>query len=434
MASKLLHWLPLSFAAGCLGAGDFSISHQGKSGELHFTNTFANGIVAIESATTLDGGGNWTPVRSYFSGNIWLAGQVTPLEGMTFYRARQVSLDGGWDGFTNLVKSYGVLTTVAGAGGTGTDGVNKWLPSFEGQAATNALLSRPHTALGDAAGNIYIADKVGHGIRKVRPDGTIITVAGINVSGNGPDYLTNATSVALSNPNGIWVQADGTVYILDMDNAKVRKLDTNGMLRTLFTVPNGGPSSGGRGLWVSADEAQAFVCCSGIIYRWTPASGVATNFAGGFTADLGNIIMDYQGKLLVSDRGGHRVYRVGSDGIPVLVAGNGDFNSPISSGVAATNCQLYQVRGVWPLPTGGFLLATDNGSQIGYVDAGGTIYRLVNGTRNGDHAGDGDWFYDLPDMSKVSKVRAVTMDYFGNILITEHDSGYVRMIRFLPMR
>jgi hypothetical protein len=43
-----------------------------------------------------------------------------------------------------------------------------------------------------------------------------------------------------------------------------------------------------------------------------------------------------------------------------------------------------------------------------------------------------DWFYRDPDSPKVSRVRSVTMDPFGNILFVENDAGYVRMIRFLP--
>jgi hypothetical protein len=94
------------------------------------------------------------------------------------------------------------------------------------------------------------------------------------------------------------------------------------------------------------------------------------------------------------------------------------------------------VRGVAFLPTGAFLLATDKGSQVGYVDTEGVIYRLLNGDAVNQawesHAGDGRWFYDTPNEYKVSEIRAITLDPWGNILITEHDAGYIRMIRFLP--
>jgi hypothetical protein len=91
-------------------------------------------------------------------------------------------------------NSFGILTTIAGAGKS--DDGNEWQSSFEGGPATDAELSRPHMALTDAAGNIYIADKLSHGIRKVTPDGTIHTAAGTNVSGNARDSAIPAVEGA----------------------------------------------------------------------------------------------------------------------------------------------------------------------------------------------------------------------------------------------
>lgn len=89
---------------------------------------------------------------------------------------------------------------------------------------------------------------------------------------------------------------------------------------------------------------------------------------------------------------------------------------------------MYGVRGIWPIPTGGYLLGTDEGSQALYVDPAGIIHVFVNG---GVHSGDGQWFY-APG-NKVSEVCAVSMDSNGNILITENDAGYVRRVDFTRM-
>ncbi len=62
-------------------------------------------------------------------------------------------------------------------------GTNEWLPEFEGGTATASELSRPHMAQADAAGNIYIADKEAHAIRKVTPAGVITTYAGTGTAG-----------------------------------------------------------------------------------------------------------------------------------------------------------------------------------------------------------------------------------------------------------
>src|SRR5262249_7652393 len=69
--------------------------------------------------------------------------------------------------FTNLVNSYGILSTVAGSGQITCVSCDSWQSSFEGGRATNAALSSPHVAMADRAGNIYVADKRANAIRKV---------------------------------------------------------------------------------------------------------------------------------------------------------------------------------------------------------------------------------------------------------------------------
>jgi len=86
------------------------------------------------------------------------------------------------------------------------------------------------------------------------------------------------------------------------------------------------------------------------------------------------------------------------------------------------------VRGVWFLPTGGYLLGTHEGSQIWYVDARDIIHLFVDGQAGNIHSGDGEYFHS-PGF-KIGEVRSVTLDSQGNILITENDFGYVRRIDF----
>src|SRR5688572_21031969 len=71
------------------------------------------------------------------------------------------------DEFAEVAASFGIIDTLAGSGLTRDD--NGWKPEFEGKPATGAELSAPHISLGDAAENIYIADKEAHAIRKVAP-------------------------------------------------------------------------------------------------------------------------------------------------------------------------------------------------------------------------------------------------------------------------
>ena len=323
--------------------------------------------------------------------------------------------------FESVASAYSIIETVAGRGAQSSKTpVNEWDPSFEGGPAVDAELSSPHFAMGDDAGNFYIADKDANSIRKVTPDGTIVTVAGTGLAEDDGDDPGPGTERSLNLPNGIWVRGDSTVYILDTGNAKLRRLSPGGTLTTMFTDPDG--ITGGRGLWVRDDEELVYYASDTTVKKWTPEEGVES-FSTGFL-ELGNLVMDPWGSLVVTDRLGNTVSRLAEDGTPTPIAGNGT-NSGGGDGQSALDTGLVGVRGVWFLPTGGYLLATHAGSQVWYVDTAGIIHLFVDG-RKGSHSGDGDDF-NSPGF-KVSEVRSVTVDAAGNVLITENDAGFVRRV------
>ena len=66
------------------------------------------------------------------------------------------------------------------------------------------------------------------------------------------------------------------------------------------------------------------------------------------------------------------------------------------------------------------------GSQVWYVDTAGIIHLFLDGSPSDAHAGDGEPF-DAPGL-KVSEVRGISLDRDGNVIITEHDCGYVRKV------
>jgi len=327
---------------------------------------------------------------------------------------------GDVDDFLELVGRYNLLVTVAGRGQQRDEGA-EWASAYEGGPAVGAELSRPHMAMADDAGLIYIADKEAHAIRRVDHDGVITTVAGTNTPGDDGDSPGPGTARRLSNPNGLWVRGDGTVYILDLDNGKVRRLDEDGTLSTLFVVPGGITS--GRGLWVSDDERHAFVASGSRLLEWRAAAGVS-ELARGF-GDLGNLALDPAGRLVVTDRAGHRVYRLDAEGLATPIAGNGTTEGG-GDGALALDSGLDEPRAVWFMPSGGFFVGTHEGNQVWYVDTRGVLHLFLDGGDNHAHGGDG-LFFRAPG-KKVSEVRAITVDKAGRILVTENDFGYVRAV------
>ena len=317
--------------------------------------------------------------------------------------------------------SYGTLTHVAGA--AADQNVNSWLEAYEGESALNAELSNPHMAQADAAGNIYIADKESHSILKVTPAGTIQTVAGTHVAGFDGDGT--ALQKQLNNPNGVFVLADGTFYIVDLFNGRLRRVGLDGQMTTVVHETGG---IGGRALWVSPDEQLIYYAgpfSSPSLRRWTPSEGVETVVSG--LASVGNITVDPTGRPIVTEDTGNRVYRINLDGTKTVIAGNGN-TSGGGDGSPAVDTGLDRVRGVACLPNGGIFLATQKGSHIWYVDTSGIIHKVMDCSSTGRvDEGNGE-LYSTPGV-KMSEPRAITIAPNGDLIITASDYGQVRVVQ-----
>ncbi len=408
-----------------------SITTFNKTGQLAWTNATVPGVSTVEVATALSN--NWSPTQNYYS--ITSTGQVTvPVDATNkFLRLRTVDVSPTAQGFTNLIQAYGLMETLCGDGVGRTDGVSYWQPHFEGGVSAYASLSRPHYAMADKAGNIYIADKNSHAVLRISTNGTLYTHCGTHAGGyNGAGPMA-ATNMLLNFPNALWVRSDGVVYVLDTENARVRRVSTNGTAITMFDAKNDTSSGlgGGRCLWVKDDESLAYFGNTDKIKKWTPGGGLQT-LASGFT-ELGTFYVEASGSLIVADRGDHTVWRVLANGNRTQIAGNGTTTGG-GDGSPALSTGLYGPRGVWAVPTGGYLLLLHDGAQLWYVDSANIMHLLVNGLGGNGyvHAGDGQYFY-APNQYNIGEGRSVSMDHAGNIIICESDYGFIRRIRFQRM-
>ncbi len=413
----------------------FGISAVGRDGTVGWSNASPAGVVSVLTATNILG--PWQPRENYFTtdpvGQAWLSERSESPEAL-FCRLLAVDISTNTPRhYTNLLESYGRLETVAGLGQYNDD-FSRWLPAYEGAWATNVQLSRPHISFGDSKGNILIVDQRSSSVLKVTPQGRLYTYAGTHVAGNNGDGPLTATSLQLSNPNGGWMGTNDVLYVLDTDNAKLRRISPEGIMTTLFTAPF--PLGDGRALWVKSDESVVYFGSGGTatnIHKWTPAGGfslVRNDFR-----ELGNISgNENTGDLYISDRGANRVYRLSPENVLTPIAGSGA-QSGGGEGFPALETGLIYPRGVWFLPNGGFFTCEHSpGNRIWYIDPGGIIHRWMNGNdANNKRVGDGQWFYANPQTAKVSRVRAITTDPFGNLIITESNYGYVRRIRFQRM-
>jgi sugar lactone lactonase YvrE len=108
--------------------------------------------------------------------------------------------------------------------------------------ARHVALDNPYSIAFDASGNLYIADTYNNCVRKVDTLGTIDTVAGrcgpfdYDDRSTGPGFTGDggpAIAAQLSHPHGIAVGADGTLYIADTGNSRVRKVGADGTIVTI---------------------------------------------------------------------------------------------------------------------------------------------------------------------------------------------------------
>ncbi|RZL18993.1 MAG: hypothetical protein EOO89_04640 [Pedobacter sp.] len=119
------------------------------------------------------------------------------------------------------ISAEGDVTTLAGDGQPGsTDNSNGKLARF----------SQPNGLTVDRSGNVYVADQLNHKIRKISPTGSVSTFAGTGIAGFNNSSRLLAT---FNNPRGITIDAIGNIYITDVGNQLVRKINNLGVVSTL---------------------------------------------------------------------------------------------------------------------------------------------------------------------------------------------------------
>jgi hypothetical protein len=285
--------------------------------------------------------------------------------------------------------STGIIMTVAGNG--------NHIFSGDNSPATSASLSGPYGVIVDSAGNIYIADQGNHRIRKVSAStGVITTVAGNGTGGFGGDNGP-ATSASLYGPKNVTIDAVGNIYIADMGNHRIRKVNAStGIITTVAgngTLGFGG-DNGPATLASLFQPASVSIDSAGNIYiadesnqrirKVNASTGVITTVAGigpyGFSGDYGpatsaslwnpaGIAIDAAGNIFIADTGNNRIRKVIAGSNPLLfsVTTQAGTNGSIScnpTSVASGSSSVCTI-----LPNAGYSVADVlvDGTSIGAV-------------------------------------------------------------------
>jgi gliding motility-associated-like protein len=250
-----------------------------------------------------------------------------------------------------------------------------------------ALFFNPHGIARDAAGNLYVADRYNHVIRKITPQGAVSTLAGrAGQPGSQDGPAQNAT---FFEPWGLWASEQGELWVADTRNNKIRHISLSGQVSTLAGSGAFGHLDGPAAVArfsnptdiVRADDGAFFVVdhLSHTI-RQISAQGQVSTLAGRpdtagdadgrgtaayFNRPYG-LALDYSGNIVVADEWNHKIRRITRQGEVTTLAGSGvlghqdgdagqaQFNYPWDVAVAPNGTVLvgdgynYLIRSISP--------------------------------------------------------------------------------------
>ena len=163
-----------------------------------------------------------TGIINTFAGNgeKVRAGDGLPATQASILGARAVCMDGSGNTYiaeregngVRKVDANGIMSTLAGTGERGYTG--------DGGPASAATWGAPKAIRCDAAGDVIVVDTENHAIRRINAAGIVTTIAGGHLGGDGDGGP--ATEAGLERPHGCGIGPDGTLYIADSNNHRVR--------------------------------------------------------------------------------------------------------------------------------------------------------------------------------------------------------------------
>lgn len=343
------------------------------SGNTYIADVVSNKVLKVSTAGTI--------TTFAGTGAFAFAGDGGPAARASVFNPNGVAADGQGnvyiaDSTNNRVRKVNASGTISTVAGTGS-------PTFSGDGgpAASAALQTPMALAVDASGNLYIADSANNRVRKVNAAGAISTVAGGAIlpgySGDGGQ----AVGAGLFLPGGIAVDTSGNLFIADIGNNRIRKVSAGGVITTV--TGNGTKGFSGDGGPATAAQLNLFGAHAGVavdsagnLYiadianhrvRKVDGAGVITTVAGngiaGFSGDGGpavnaglnnptDVAVDAAGNWYIADTTNHRVRKVtvSSGGAAPTISTSGIVNgASFQPGIAANSWATIQGANLAPL-------------------------------------------------------------------------------------
>ena len=301
------------------------------------------------------------PIEQTFKRNLgpWEIKEIDNLGGWSLsvhhsYDPGEVVLHKG-DG---SVQRSGSITVVSTAAGTGVDCDIPRFGCGDGGPAIEAHLDRPSGVAVAPDGTLYIADDYNGRVRRVGLDGMITTVAG---TGEPCEDRTTpcgdsgpAIEAPLNSPQDVALGADGSLYISDLSTYKIRRVTPDGIISTV----------------------------AGTGYECIPYMDACGDGGPALQADLNppqSLAVGPDGSIYFAGLVGHRIRRIAPDGTITTVAGGGTFSEGLGDGGPANQAYLNAPHGISVSADGVLYIADSGNYRVRRVGADGIITTIAGG-------------------------------------------------------
>ena len=193
-----------------------------------------NGIISTVAGTGIAGNTG--------DGGLATQAQIGSAVGLTFSSDGSLYFSDATMHVIRKISPNGIISTIAGNGVGGYTG--------DGGPAALAQINRPLAVFFLPDGSLLFSDSGNHVLRQILPNGNIRTYAGNGIRGYSGDGGP-ATDASFNDPDATYVDANGTLYIVDTGNHVIRKIAPGGIITTI--VGNGTQGfSGDNGPAISA--------------------------------------------------------------------------------------------------------------------------------------------------------------------------------------
>lgn len=269
------------------------------------------------------------------------------------------------------VSNSGHVSTIAGTGAIGyVDGT-----------ASEATFNEPSSIVIDSQGNLYVADRENHAVRKISLSGEVSTFAGNGQRG----YMDGqGTSAQFSRPTELAIDSNDNIYVTDQSNYRVRKISPEGVVST-----------------IAGNGDSGYVDGDGTIAQFSQLTGIT---------------VDLNGNIYVSDYDNHRIRKINPQGNVSTLAGSS--TRSVIDGLGA-EAAFYSPFGM-AIDEKFNIYITDQ-RYVRKITPDGQVTTIAGSNQNGNTDGEGL-------SASFNEPHGVVIDSKGDLFITESSNNFIRRV------